>query len=209
MISKLLSLILTAILLSSCITAELVNTDSDILFKPKIGYFTTECKSYIFKTNINLYENDFSGIIVIKPINDKTYRIVFLNELGMNFFDLEITADSFKVYKILESLNRKSLLKLLVNDFRILVLNDINIQNSKKYLDTEGNFFVLRPDNTKNLYFIGRQDKLLYKIEQHSVFRKINTFEFENFENKFPKKISIVHKNVKFAIELSLIEIRK
>ncbi len=210
-IRKLYFLILLSFLflISSCYTKELVDTKLPDKPEYKTSYFNQTCKSYIFKTYINIYNNDFSGIIVIKPVEDDSYRIVFLNELGMKFFDIEISPDSFIKHKIFESLNRKSLINLLVRDFKLLLYNKVDLVSSDKYLEKEGVFYVFRPKNTKNLLFINKDEGLLSKIEQYSIFRKINIVEFKNFKNKFPENILILHKNIKFAIELSLIEIRK
>jgi len=60
------------------------------------------------------------------------YRIVFMNEVGITFFDLEIMTGSFKVVSCFGSLDKKALLKIFETDFRMLIC-DHPLNAEKKY----------------------------------------------------------------------------
>jgi hypothetical protein len=178
-------------LTSSCITSKLKTTEFKLNNDISDNYFDINNKAYIFKSNIRLYKNEFSGIFVVKPCSNNSYRTVFLNELGMKFFDIEISQDNYYIHKIFESLDRKSIIKLFVNDFRVLLYNNVDKRNSKKYKNKKGNLFIIKPNKNKELYYIDKEDELLVRIEQYSPFRKIRTIKFQEFNNKFPEKISM------------------
>ena len=86
----------------------------------------------LYKATLDIRKHHLTGLLVIKRMDSATspgntpvetspvYRIVFANEIGMTFFDLELKADSFKVISCFESLNKKALMKIFETDFRLL-----------------------------------------------------------------------------------------
>ena len=43
----------------------------------------------LYKTEVNLYGNKFGGLLLIKAMQDSSYRIVFTTETGIKLFDFE------------------------------------------------------------------------------------------------------------------------
>lgn len=82
--------------------------------------------------NKNLYQAELTaknhvitGMMLIKKTGD-TYRAVFMSEIGLKYFDIEIgpteTAD-YTVHYMMEMLNRKSLNTFFETTLRMLTLN--------------------------------------------------------------------------------------
>ena len=161
-------------------------------------------KSYVYRTRIHLYDNDFSGLIVIK--SEKTgHRIVFLNEIGMKFFDIELLPRSYKIHHIFKPMNKKMLIKLLVSDFNFILMN--NIKSENKFLkEKKSEKFALKPKKVKNIYYLDKNTLLPKEAFKYSAFRKTTLLNYKNYNTEIPQNISIKHKNIKFAMELSFIK---
>ena len=81
--------------------------------------------SLLFKASIDIRTRYLSGLMLIKRLDsvpEPGYRVVFANEVGMTFFDLEVTSGSFRVMSAFPSLNKKALMKILATDIRALTL---------------------------------------------------------------------------------------
>lgn len=86
--------------------------------------FDSSFEKALYKGSLDISKHHMSGLFFLKRVSVNSVRIIFSNELGMNFFDLEIKGDKFIVHSCFPSLNRKSLLKLLENDFCLLLVSD-------------------------------------------------------------------------------------
>jgi hypothetical protein len=82
----------------------------------------------LFRVTFDISDNHLTGFIFIKKISDTSYRILFSNDFGMQIFDFEFLENEFIIHYCFPSMNRKSLLKLLENDFRILLFSDYGIK---------------------------------------------------------------------------------
>ncbi len=197
---KTLIIILT-LSLQSCMLTSIKPTSKQFEYK-KILSETT--KSYVYRARIKLYDNDFSGLIIFKPQTDG-HRIVFINEIGMKFFDIELLKDTFKVHQIFEAMNKKLFIKLLVSDFKFILMYPLN-GRSEYYSDKETNQIVLKPKKVKFLYYFDNQTRLPEDAVKYSLLRKNTFLAYSNYKNEIPQQININHKNIKFAMNLSFLK---
>lgn len=79
----------------------------------------------LYRASFDISKNHLSGLLLIKKVTDTSYRIVFSNEIGMRFFDLEIGKAFFVNHYCFPSLDRKSLLNMLETDFRALLYPEL------------------------------------------------------------------------------------
>ena len=193
--------ILPIIILQSCATTDIKKSDKLFNYN-KILSDTS--KSYLYKTEINLYDNYFSGIMVFKP-KKNGHRVVFMNEIGMKFFDIELLADSFKIHQIFEPMNKKMLIKLLVNDFNVLLMNNLS-KGIEFYIENETNTNIIKIINKKELYYLNNLTNVPEKAVQYSTLKKHTFIRYENYNEQIPGLIHIKHTNLKFEIILSLIK---
>ena len=162
----------------------------------------------LFKTQIQLYNKYFSGLLFIKSIGDNTKRIVFVTELGIKIFEFEFQNEHLEVYHCLEMFNKKVILKTLEKDINLLLMNDLSADKVKIFKDKKNGHKVykLKKNNQNNYYYIDTETGNLIKIENSSgIFRKV-IIELNDYKDGFPNKINIVHPGIKLNIQLKLIE---
>ncbi len=197
---KLIPIILILIL-QSCIITNFEPVSNNFEIK-KILSDTT--KSYLYRTQFKLYNNDFSGLIIIKPQNTG-HRIIFINEIGMKFFDIELIENSYSVHHIFDPMNKKMFIKLLVGDFNFILMNDIknNYQLMRKK-QSDYPAIILKKD--KEVYIFDKNTLLPDSAFKYSIFRKNVFLNYSDFKNEIPKHIKIKHKNIKFEMNLTFIK---
>jgi hypothetical protein len=122
----------------------------------------------LFKASMTIRDHKLTGLMMIKRMDsvspaaapakepDYSYRIVFASEIGLTFFDLELSPAGMKVISCFESLNRKNLLKILESDFRTLLgLNHLAAVAVKSYRQEPGNAMVpFRKSGTRKIWEI-------------------------------------------------------
>jgi hypothetical protein len=137
--------------------------------------FDTGFSKGLFRTAMDIGKNHLTGFIFIKKVSDTSFRVLFSNEIGMKFFDLEFFPSAFIVHYCFPSLDRKSLLKLLENDFRIVFFTGTGIKKMKKSKgekeDTviytvksdSGKWNIHVSDAMKEIIFIGSSGRFISK----------------------------------------------
>jgi len=202
---KVIIIVTISILFQSCLTSGLLENNIKNHDLPK-SVFLSENKSLLFKSSLELYGNYFSGILVIKPTKNNSFRIIFLNEVGMKFFDFELFKDSFAIHQIFDPLNKKILINLLEKDFRILIMSDIYLENSKFYKNKSDSTTAYVNAKNRIVIYPGKKTEIIEKVVVWSRFRKTIFIDYSNFIDNFPNTISLNHKNIKFAMQMELIK---
>ena len=196
-----LYILLILLILQSCITGKFTSVPEGFSYK-KI--FSDNSESYIYRTQIKLYDNDFSGLLIIKP-NKEESRIVFLNEIGMKFFDIQLLKNSYKIYHIFTPMNKKMFIKLLVNDFRFMLMFDMNKKKSC-LKEKKSKKSAIQLNKVKEIYIFDKQTLLPESAFKYSVFGKHTFLKYGKYINTIPKTIYIKHKRIKFEIKLNFIK---
>lgn len=204
---KFLLLISFVITLQSCAPKHLLplkNGERAVLteknFKPT---FKDNFKSMVFKTNLSYGDKfDFGGMLAFKQLSEGTYRAIFMAMSGSKIFDFEFGKNGFVVHSIIETFNRKILLKVIEQDFNLLLAN--NIIGNKSTIFGKGN--KIHPKTvikTKgNQYYVqGRHNRL---TEIHKG-RKVS-IDISQYLVKSPKSIKIQHHNFPLTLKLKLIK---
>ena len=73
----------------------------------------------LYKAKVDIRGNPFSGLFAIRIYPDETYRVVFLNELGMKFFDFETGSKGLTAHHCFEAFQKSGVRKILEESFRI------------------------------------------------------------------------------------------
>jgi len=74
-----------------------------------------------FKTTLKIYEISLTGITVAKMISDE-YRVSFMNEFGLKYFDARISENEAEMLYCVKRLDKKILSNVLLHDFAVLLL---------------------------------------------------------------------------------------
>ncbi len=94
--------------------------------------FDSTFEKALYRGTFDISKHHLSGLFFIKRTSATSIRILFSNELGMNFFDVELKDDQFIVHSCFPSLDKASLMKILENDFRLLLIPEKNITRMKR-----------------------------------------------------------------------------
>lgn len=156
----------------------------------------------LYKAYFDVYKHHLSGLLYVKPTNNKSYRVVFLTEVGMKFFDIEIFKDTYKIHYAVEYLDKKILWKLLQNDFNSLLTN--TLIEKKICVPTKKEFLHHRKERT--YYYINSENQF-EKIEKRSRFRVKMFVYLRDYQENFPFEIEIEHKNI--DVNIKLIKIKR
>src|SRR4030042_6019263 len=87
-----------------------------------IPWFQGDTNRFLFYTNIDIYKNHFGGLMVIKPFTENSHRVLFITEVGIKIFDMELFRNGdFILHYCMDALNRKSVIRTLKNDIGLLI----------------------------------------------------------------------------------------
>lgn len=157
-------------------TGTVLSQDTALKWRP---VFDTGFRKGLYRVGMDIGKNHLSGFIFIKKVTDTSYRIIFNNEIGMNIFDFEFLPGEFIVHSCFPSMDRKSLLKMLENDFRVLFFTGQGIKktvplkpgtkNERRYrISSEtGRWLYHVSDPSNTILFIGSVRKFISKTLIH------------------------------------------
>ena len=108
--------------------------------------FSNSFDKTLYKSAITVHGKELSGLVFIKRTGE-TFRVVFLSEIGIKYFDIEIGSDpenDFIVHSMMEMLNRKPLTDFIENTFRMLSMSFGEIKKEDSFIcDGSGNRVVV------------------------------------------------------------------
>jgi len=161
----------------------------------------------LYNTTVDVMGNHLSGLLLIKKMPDSSTRMVFSNEMGFTFFDFEFAADGgFKVYSIINKMNKKSVIKTLRHDFELVLMH--NLDHSKATVRTGNNlvYYIFPQTKGFNYYITNPGGDELVRMERASNKKPIVEAVMKNYINGIPDTIGISHKTFAFNIGLKRIE---
>ena len=193
----------------------------------------------LFKATMDIREHHLTGLVLIKKIRDPglappssaslrfgirdihsdtvissvgsggTYRVVFSNEFGMTYFDLEIGSDSIQVHYCFEPINKKALWNLLKTDFRLLLANEEASNQVKSYLQDETNYLVCqhKQGNLDRWDLFTPAGDTLVEVRGKSNLADLSFITFTGYQHGFPSRITIFNPFIKLKLFLSLISV--
>jgi hypothetical protein len=161
----------------------------------------------IYKTNINFYKNDISGLLIIKKTNYNIYRIVLTTQFGLKIFDFELNHGILNVKHCIEYLNKKVIINTFQTDFNLILMQ--NKADAIYFIEhAELNQKIWQFTSGKiNQYYI--QNTESEKIENIS-YKKRNSEKISvglhNYKDNIPGNITLEHHNIKLKMILKLIQ---
>jgi len=160
-----------------------------------------------FHASIDVVGKHLSGLLLIKPTDDHTYRIVFTNEAGFTFFDFEAKTDgSFTVKKVIPQLDKKPVINTLRKDFDLLTGIPFHHAAMKSWSNDSLQYIGV--DKGKERYFMvtDKQCNALKRLElgSHRKVKLTETSTAENFND--PQNVVIRHRTFDMTITLTKME---
>jgi hypothetical protein len=114
--------------------------------------FDSSFEKALYKGSLDISKHHLTGLFFLKRVSVNSVRIVFSNEMGMTFFDLELKGDDFIVHSCFPSLERASLLKLLKNDFRLLMFPDTTVTRMKPGRSGDSGLLIFRVKSARGSF---------------------------------------------------------
>jgi hypothetical protein len=156
-----------------------------------------------YDAGIDVVGKHISGLLLIKEMPDHSKRIVFTNEAGITFFDFGFdVSGNFKVYQVIQQLDKKAVVRLLRDDFALLL--GIPFDNPVWHSWEMGpeKYFGVSEKN-ENHYFITDKDcGSLHRLESASKRKKKLTIEMVGDDVQKPDSITLQHHT--FAMKINL-----
>jgi hypothetical protein len=161
----------------------------------------------LYNTQVDVVGNHLSGILVIKKMPDSSTRLVFSNEMGFKFFDFEFSKEGdFKVYSIIQKMNKKSVLKTLRKDFELVLMEHLDNLSVSVRMKDGLVYYIFPQSKGYNYYITDRTGNKLIRMERASKNKTVVEAIMENYSNGVPDTIGISHKTFNFNIGLKKIQ---
>ncbi|MDC7994686.1 hypothetical protein [Altibacter sp. HG106] len=163
-------------------------------------YFANTALDYVYKAQLQVYGNSFGGIMVVKKTGSETHRVVFTTEMGKTLFDFEFQKEALQIRYIIEALDRKLLIGVLENDFKMMLSQtQFPVEMFPKQDVT---LYKVPDDKRWRFYEFSNPSDQLKRIIQTSRYKKKVVINFTEISDDRAKKIKIEHFNLKLTIDL-------
>jgi hypothetical protein len=170
-----------------------------------VSWFTSDTGHYLFNTKIDVFKNHFSGLMIVKPEPNESYRVVFITEVGLKIFDMGFLPDSqVNIHYMMDAMNRKKLIKILSNDISLVLMNGLKVRKPEMLAHTNPNHIVFRyrNGNRRNDYLLSEDSKKPYLAKQTACFT--NKVKAELYGNPVSgiDSVKIKHYHLRLSIDL-------
>lgn len=149
-----------------------------------------------------------SGVLFIKKTEPRSYRILFQNEMGYSFFDLEYKKNNeFIVHSVIDKMNNAALLKTLRKDFALLLNKELLTPESPLIKNHEEFIVHKTYQGANNYFFYKNKNSNWYKAENWGERSKVVTLtqSHANVE-ELGDNIIIKHYKANFTIQLNKLD---
>lgn len=203
---RLNSLILCCCVLTSCSSAyrSLQRTEGDAAcikrFQPKIE------KTVLYSTQVDILQHHLSGLLLFKPMDDGSMRVVFASEMGLKFFDFEFGKDgSFTKHYMLPKMDKKAVVKTLRKDFEMVLMRQ-DPATAEIYTNGTERYTAFKLKKGKIYYITSKDCSELVRVENGSRRKPVVEVFMTHYTNGVPDSVLVQHKKVKFNISSQRVE---
>ncbi|WP_459209524.1 hypothetical protein [Aquimarina rhabdastrellae] len=167
-------------------------------------YFANAAFDYVYKTDIAVYNQNFSGILIIKKIKEGLHRAVFTTQFGGTIFDFEFNKEDFKVHYILKDLDKKIIINIFKKDFKALI--DETLDPIKAFETKAERIVKTKADKRFNYYFYDDSKNRLDSIKQTTKRKEKFSILFDKIDENVAEEITIQHHGIKLRMKLHLLK---
>jgi hypothetical protein len=159
-----------------------------------------------FQTTIDVLKNHLSGILVVKQTDSLTTRVVFITELGMKMFDLEMKSEEMSVVYVFEPLNKPQVISALKQNFKNMLLLDIYGKSGGLFLNKNDRILRLTKEQEKRCFVVSDTNRL--NLQETFCKRKRTSkisYTYNNEQKTYSQIKCKQYGLVKFYFELNAI----
>lgn len=155
-----------------------------------------------FTASVDVVGKHLSGLVFVKKMEDKSYRVVFTNEVGVKFFDFGFGVDgSFRVHDVISQLDRKPVINTLRKDFELLL--GIPFRKApESWISGDRIYYGVRQKKEVAYFITDRECASLQGIELGSSRKRKVTVTVSGKQLETPDSVSIHHHT--FAMDITL-----
>lgn len=169
----------------------------------------TDQPSYLFKSSLDYKDHSFSGLLLIKQMQENIYRATFTTEIGMKIFDLELNGPQSLVHYCYEPINRKNFLNVITDDIKLLLMNNLLHGEVETFTHPKGESILYRVRAGKETYFylVDRQTGNLLKMEKGNRKGKPEIeMTLSDHQELFPYQIEVRHRDMDLSLSFKFIK---
>jgi hypothetical protein len=167
--------------------------------------FPAEYEKGLFRISLDIGKHHLTGLLFLKKTTDSTYRMVFSNEPGIRFFDLEFSDKDLTVHYIFPALDKKMLIKLLRKDFQALFFPFSGIRKIKKTGSAEGSgqSFKVAARNGKMVFTFSDSTQKITSIRTSGRIIDKMKIELDYGNARIPERITVINPAAHLTLKLS------
>lgn len=169
----------------------------------------TGYKTVLYKAKIEVFGRYFSGLFFFKKVEEQSYRIVFLSEVGLNLLDLEYKNSTFTVKNCQPFLKEESVINTLKNDLGLLI-KQIEISSNAKFYKGDQQpttAIAVETEESDYIYYYNTSDQLIEIHQDSGAFQGVQV-KIKDYKNNFPKQIQFTHDWIDLNITLQLLKVK-
>lgn len=203
---RLNSILAACCLLASCSSAyrslQRTEGDADCIgkFRPQIT------ETVLYSTQVDILQHHLSGLLLFKPMEDSSMRVVFASEMGLKFFDFAFGKDgSFTKHYLLPKMDKKAVVKTLRKDLEMVLMRQ---DPATAEVFTDGRYrYTAFPLKKGKVYYITSPDCTeLVRAENGSRRKPVVEVFLTHYRNGVPDSILVQHKKIRFNISSQRVE---
>lgn len=171
-----------------------------------VPWFGGDIDHFLFRTNIDIYNSHFGGIMIIKSLSVGSHRVIYITELGIKIFDMEFFKNGeFKLHYCLDAINRKSIVKTLKNDIGIMIENIPGKNKIKFWKDTQNGEVLIRSKDRTGIkyHIVNDKTNLVEEILLNNCWQKKMNLFFYSKNGIDLDSVKIKNYNINLNIQLS------
>jgi hypothetical protein len=160
-----------------------------------------------YNAGVDVMGKHLSGLLLLKNMPDSSHRVVFTSEAGLTLFDFGFSAGGdFKVYNIINQLNKRAVIQILRKDFELVLGLPFQKADYSRFAVGEEIYFGVKQKN-ETAYFITNKDcASLHRLEWGTARKRKVSVELPGSSYPSPEKIELLHLTFNMQIKLTRIQ---
>lgn len=159
----------------------------------------------LYRTQIDVVGKHLSGLLFFKKLPDESFRVVFTNEMGLNFFDFHFADHKFEVEHCIDQLNKKAVINQLHKDIGFVLMTELNYGQGRVFVKDQERYYAFTAGKETTTYVTDAQTLQISRIENAAPRKLKVVVSLTKTVAGMPDSVFIDHKLFPFTIALKQI----
>ena len=156
----------------------------------------------LYRTQIDVVGKHLSGLLFFKKLPDESFRVVFTNEMGLNFFDFHFADHKFEVEHCIGQLNKKAVINQLHKDIAFVLMTDLDYSTGRVFVEDQERLYAFTAEKETTTYVTDPQTRAISRIENAAPNKLKVVVSLTKTVAGMPDSVFIDHKLFPFTIAL-------